>query len=100
MLGPVAAWSERGRTDFGHSANANCEFGSGGRPVRALARLNDGPGDAQRRVMLMIILLVFVVLAIAGGGWGHSRYGYAGWSPLGIILAVVVVLWFTGRLHS
>lgn len=50
--------------------------------------------------MLMIILIVFLVLALAGGGWGHSRYGYAGWSPFGLILLVVVVLWFTGNLHT
>jgi hypothetical protein len=49
--------------------------------------------------MLMIILLVFLVFAIGGAGWGHSRYGYAGWSPAGLILLVVVVLWFTGQLH-
>lgn len=48
---------------------------------------------------LMIILLVVLVLAIVGGGWGHSRWGYVGWSPAGLILAVVVVLWFTGYLH-
>ena len=50
--------------------------------------------------MLMIILIVFLVMAIGGGGWGHSRYGYAGWSPAGIILLVLIVMWFGGRLHS
>jgi len=50
--------------------------------------------------MLMIILVVFLLLAIGGGGWGHSRYGYAGWSPAGVILLVFVVLWFSGHLHT
>lgn len=50
--------------------------------------------------MLLIILIVFLVLAFAGGGWGHSRYGAAGWSPAGLILLVLVVLWFTGRLRG
>jgi hypothetical protein len=50
--------------------------------------------------MLMIILIVFLLLAIGGGGWGHSRYGYVGWSPAGLIFLVVVVLWMTGRLHG
>ncbi len=50
--------------------------------------------------MLMIILIVFLLLALGGGGWGHSRYGYVGWSPAGLILLVVVVLWMTGRLHG
>jgi hypothetical protein len=48
--------------------------------------------------MLMIILVVLFVIALGGGGWGHSRYGYAGWSPAGIILLVLGVLWLTGRL--
>ena len=50
--------------------------------------------------MLTILLIVLLVLAIGGGGWGHSRYGYAGWSPAGIILLVLLLLWFTGGLHA
>ena len=50
--------------------------------------------------MLMTVLIVLLVLALAGGGWGHSRYGLAGWSPAGILLAIVAVLYLTGRLHS
>ena len=48
---------------------------------------------------MMLLLIVLLVLAVAGGGWGHSRYGYAGWSPAGIIVVVLLVLWFTGRLR-
>jgi hypothetical protein len=48
--------------------------------------------------MLLIVVLVVFVLALAGGGWGHSRYGYASWSPAGLILIVLAVLYFTGRL--
>jgi hypothetical protein len=50
--------------------------------------------------MLLIILCVVLLLALAGGGYGHSRYGYAGWSPAGIILVVLLLLWFTGNLHA
>jgi hypothetical protein len=50
--------------------------------------------------MLMIILVVLFVLALGGAGWGHSRYGYAGWSPAGLLLLLFVVLWFTGNLHG
>jgi hypothetical protein len=50
--------------------------------------------------MLMIILIVFLLMAMAGGGWGHSRYGYVSWSPLGLIALVLVVLWLTGSLHA
>jgi hypothetical protein len=50
--------------------------------------------------MLTIFLIVCLVLAIGGGGWGHSRYGYVGWSPAGLILLVLLVLWLTGALHA
>lgn len=49
--------------------------------------------------MLMIILLLLFVVALAGGGYGHSRYGYVGWSPAGLVLLVVVGLWVTGYLR-
>lgn len=49
--------------------------------------------------MLLIILGVLLILALAGGGYGHSRYGYVGWSPAGLILLVLVILWFTGHLR-
>jgi hypothetical protein len=49
--------------------------------------------------MLLIILIILLVAALAGGGFGHSRFGYVGWSPAGIILLVLVVLYFTGYLH-
>lgn len=49
--------------------------------------------------MLTIILLILLVAALAGGGWGHSRYGYAGWSPAGILIVILLVLLLTGRLH-
>lgn len=49
--------------------------------------------------MLMLILLILLVAALAGGGWGHSRYGYAGWSPAGILIVILIVLFLTGNLH-
>jgi hypothetical protein len=49
--------------------------------------------------MLMIILIILVVAALAGGGLGHSRFGYAGWSPAGILIVILLVLYFTGNLH-
>ena len=49
--------------------------------------------------MLLFIILVLLVLALAGGGWGYSRYGYVGWSPAGLLLVLLVVLWLTGSLR-
>jgi hypothetical protein len=48
---------------------------------------------------MFLILVVLLVFALAGGGWGHARYGYAGWSPAGIVLLLFVILWLTGHLH-
>jgi Protein of unknown function (DUF3309) len=48
--------------------------------------------------MLLTVLLVVLVLSLIGGGYGHSRVGYVGWSPAGIILVVLLVLFLTGRL--
>ena len=47
--------------------------------------------------MLLTILLVVLVISLIGGGVGHSRYGYVGWSPAGIILVALLVLLFVGR---
>jgi hypothetical protein len=49
--------------------------------------------------MLLIFLVVLLVLAVGGGGWGHARYGYVGWSPAGLLVLVLVVLLLTGNLH-
>jgi len=49
---------------------------------------------------MLILLIVLLVIALGGGGFGHSRWGYAGWSPAGLILLLIVVLWLTGNLHG
>jgi hypothetical protein len=49
--------------------------------------------------MLLILMIVLLVLALGGGGWGHARYGYAGWSPAGLIVLLLIVLWLTGNLR-
>jgi hypothetical protein len=49
--------------------------------------------------MLLILLIVLLVLALGGGGWGHSRFGYVGWTPAGVIVLILVLLLVTGRLH-
>lgn len=47
--------------------------------------------------MLWIILLVLLILAL-GGGWGYDRYGPWGFSPLGIVLIIVIILLLTGNI--
>ena len=45
---------------------------------------------------MLTILLILLLISLIGGGLGHSRLGYAGWSPAGLILVVVLVMLFTG----
>ena len=49
--------------------------------------------------MLTLILVILLLFALGGGGWGHSRFGMAGWSPAGLIILVIVLLALTGNLH-
>jgi len=46
-----------------------------------------------------LLLIVLLVVALAGGGWGYSRYGYASLSPLGLVLVVCLLLYFTGHIR-
>ena len=46
---------------------------------------------------MFTILLILLVLALVGGGMGHSRFGYAGWSPAGILVVILLLLMFTGQ---
>ena len=47
---------------------------------------------------MLTILIILLVLAALGGGLGHGRFGFAGWSPAAIIVVVLVLLAVTGRL--
>lgn len=50
--------------------------------------------------MLFTLLIVLLLLALLGGGFGHSRgWGYYGWSPLGLLILIVLILAITGNLH-
>jgi hypothetical protein len=46
---------------------------------------------------MFTILLIVLLIALIGGGLGHSRFGYAGWSPAGLIVVVLLVLLLTGH---
>jgi len=45
-----------------------------------------------------LLLIILLVLALLGGGLGHSRFGYYGWSPAGILIVVLLVMFLSGRL--
>jgi hypothetical protein len=46
---------------------------------------------------MLMILLIVLVIALLGGGLGHSRYGYVGWSPAGILVVILLLWLFTGH---
>jgi hypothetical protein len=48
---------------------------------------------------MLTLIVILIVLALVGGGVGHSRFGYAGWSPAGILVVILLVLLLTGNLH-
>ncbi len=49
--------------------------------------------------MLLIILIILILATFGGGTWGHPRYGYASWSPLGVVLVVLVILLLLGHIR-
>lgn len=48
---------------------------------------------------MLTLLIVLLIFSLVGGGFFYGNYGPAGFSPMGIIIAIVLVLWLTGRLH-
>jgi hypothetical protein len=46
---------------------------------------------------MLMILLIVLVIALLGGGLGHSRYGYVGWSPAGLVVVILLLMLFTGH---
>lgn len=53
----------------------------------------------ENLLVLITLIVVLLLLALLGGGFGHSRgWGYAGWSPLALLVLIVLVLALTGNL--
>ena len=50
---------------------------------------------------MSLLILILLLLVVVGGlpTWGYHNYGYAPSGIGGIVLAVVVSLLVTGRLH-
>jgi hypothetical protein len=49
---------------------------------------------------VLTLLLILLVLAILFGGFGAQRgWGYYGWSPVGLLILIVLILALTGNLR-
>ena len=46
--------------------------------------------------MLFVLLIALLALCLIGGGWGKRRFGSWGWLPAGVLVAALVLAWFTG----
>ncbi|HEX4454003.1 MAG TPA: DUF3309 family protein [Kofleriaceae bacterium] len=47
---------------------------------------------------MLTILVILLLIALLGGGIGYGRYGFAGMSPAGLLIVILIVLALTGRL--
>jgi hypothetical protein len=49
---------------------------------------------------VLTLLVILLLIALLFGGFGHSRgWGYYGWSPVGLIILIVLILALTGNLN-
>jgi hypothetical protein len=46
----------------------------------------------------LVLLIVLIVIAAAGGVLGRGKAGLAGFTPLGLLLVILLILWLTGAL--
>jgi hypothetical protein len=42
--------------------------------------------------LLLVILIVLVVLSAGGGVWGHSKWGWRGYSPVGLLFTILLIV--------
>jgi hypothetical protein len=50
---------------------------------------------------VMLVIIILLIVALFGGFWGtraYPAYGYWNWSPVGLIVLVLIILFLTGRL--
>lgn len=49
--------------------------------------------------LFMILLIVLLILAFGGGTYGYPRYGAVGFSPLAVLVVVLLILVLLGYIH-
>lgn len=50
--------------------------------------------------ILLIVLIVLIVLALGGGALGHSRWGWYGYSPVGVLIVILLIAAMFGAFSS
>lgn len=48
--------------------------------------------------VVTLLIILFVVALLFGGYGSRQGWGYYGWSPVGLILLLILLLWLTGNL--
>jgi hypothetical protein len=46
---------------------------------------------------LTTLLIILLIVALAGGGYNAATYGWASWSPAGVLLFALLILWLMRR---
>lgn len=49
--------------------------------------------------LILVLVIVLLVLAFSGVFYAVPTYGPVGWSPLAVLLVVLVILWLAGVLR-
>ncbi len=50
--------------------------------------------------ILLIVFIVLIVLAIGGGTLGYSKWGAYGYSPVGLIVVVLLLMFVFGAFRG
>jgi hypothetical protein len=45
-------------------------------------------------------LIVLIVLFAGGGVWGHTKWGWRGYSPVGVLVAILLIVLLVGAFSS
>ena len=70
-----------------------------------LNRIKSRKEDLHKMLVMMSdhwtyrIFIILLLLALGGGGWGYRRWGYASWSPAGLVVLIPIILLLTGGLR-
>ena len=41
--------------------------------------------------ILLILLIAMILISAGGGAWGHTRWGWRGYSPAGLLITILLI---------